>query len=67
MKVVICFAENLRALRQGKKMTQEALGKRLGVDKRTVSAWENKVCEPSFAMLVKLCELFDESLESLLT
>lgn len=67
MKVVICFAENLRALRQGKKMTQEALGKYLGVDKRTVSAWENKVCEPSFAMLVKLCELFDESLESLLT
>lgn len=67
MKVVICFAENLRALRLGKKMTQEALGKRLGVDKRTVSAWENKVCEPSFAMLVKLCELFDESLESILT
>ena len=67
MKIKICFAENLRVLRINKKMTQEALGKLVGVDKRTVSAWENKICEPSFSMLAKLCEIFDEDLNTLLT
>lgn len=63
----IRFAENLRSLRQSKKMTQSELGKMLGVDKRTVSAWENKVCEPSFTMLARLCDIFDESFDNILT
>ena len=65
--VKINFAENLRNLRESKNLKQAELAKLLGVDQRTVSAWENKVCEPSFDILAKLCEIFDESFDNLLT
>lgn len=63
----INFAENLRSLRTSKNLTQKQLAEMLCVDQRTVSAWEKKVCEPSFALLLKLCEIFDESFDNLLT
>lgn len=63
----ICFAENLRILRKSKGYTQEALGTLVGVDKRTISAWEHNICEPSFTVLAKLCDIFDESFDGLLT
>ena len=44
----IKFSENLRTLRLSAKMTQKQLAKILGVDQRTVSAWEKGVCEPDF-------------------
>ncbi len=65
--ITIKFAENLKQLRQSKGMTQQELAVMLGVDKRTVSAWETKVCQPSFSMLAKLCEIFDESFDNILT
>ena len=65
--IEIKFAENLKLLRQGKGITQQELAQKLGVDKRTISAWETKVCEPSFTMLAKLCEIFDENFDNLLT
>ena len=63
----INFAVNLRSLRQSKDMTQIELAQMLNVDKRTVSAWENRVCEPSYAMLSKICEIFNETFDSILT
>lgn len=63
----IRFAENLRSLRLGRNMTQEQLAKLLGVDKRTVSAWENRVCEPGFSMLAKICDCFDETFDEILS
>ena len=63
----IKFTENLKNLRQSKNLTQNQLAKILGVDQRTISAWEKGVCEPSFEMLLKLCELFDEDFNGLLT
>ena len=63
----IRFAENLKLLRKSKKMSQTELAKLLQVDQRTVSAWENDVCQPSFEMLSKLCEVFDENFDSILT
>ena len=62
----IRFAENLKLLRKSKKMSQTELAKLLQVDQRTVSAWENDVCQPSFEMLSKLCEVFDETFDSIL-
>ena len=61
------FTENLKNLRKSKRLSQTALAKLLGVDQRTVSAWENGICEPSFALLSKLCEIFDESFDGILT
>lgn len=63
----IRFKENLRYFRKTKKLTQKKLAELVGVDQRTVSAWEKGVCEPSFACLVKLCEIFEESFDGLLT
>ena len=63
----IRFSENLRELRIGKNLTQKQLADLLKVDQRTISAWEKGVCEPSFSMLVKLCDIFDESFDNILT
>ena len=60
------FSQNLMSLRKAKKITQEQLARILGVDQRTVSAWEKGVCEPSFCSLAKLCEIFDEDFNGLL-
>lgn len=63
----IYFAKNLTHLRKAQKITQAQLAKTLGVDQRTISAWEKGVCEPSFTMLAKICEIFDETFDSILT
>ena len=63
----IKFKENLKELRKERGLTQSELAKLIGVDQRTVSAWEKGVCEPSFCMLYKLCEIFEESFDGLLT
>ena len=67
MYKTIKFAENLRNLRRGMDMSQKTLAGLLEVDQRTVSAWENGVCEPSFTLLSKLCEIFDETFDGILT
>lgn len=68
MKAVIeiQFEKNLKALRLGKNLTQKQLGALLNVDQRTISAWEKGICEPSFQLLASLCELFDETFDSIL-
>lgn len=63
----IHFAENLKILRCSYGMTQKQLAALLEVDQRTVSAWEKQVCEPSFELLAKLCEIFDESFDGILS
>ena len=63
----IKFAENLRMLRRLKRLTQQQLATIVGVDQRTVSAWETGKCEPSFAALAKLCEIFEESFDDILS
>ena len=65
--IEIRFAGNLKSLRTAKKLTQGQLATLLNVDQRTVSAWEKGVCEPSFNMLNKLCEIFEEDFNGLLT
>lgn len=65
--MTIKFAENLKLLRQSKKMTQSQLAELLGIDQRTMSAYEKGLCEPSLATLAKICEIFDESFDNILT
>ncbi len=62
----INFSDNLKTLRQEKKLTQKQLAALVGIDQRTISAWENGVCEPSFELLVKLCEIFDQTFDEIL-
>ena len=60
------FSDNLKNLRKSKGLSQADLAKILGVDQRTVSAWENSICEPSFEMLAILCDIFEETFDGLL-
>ena len=62
----IKFAQNLKQLRIAKNITQAKLAAILGVDQRTISAWEKGICEPSLSTIAKLCEILDESLEGLI-
>lgn len=63
----IKFSENLRSLRISANLTQSQLAKMVDVDQRTVSAWEKKICEPDFNTLKKLCEIFDEDYNGILS
>ncbi len=62
----IRFGENLKRLRKGLNLTQNGLASLLSVDQRTISAWENGVCEPDFKTLLKLLEIFNVDLNGLL-
>ena len=53
------FGERLKRLRQLKNLSQEELGKRLGVSKQTVSNWEIENVTPSLDMFENIVRLFD--------
>lgn len=61
------FAKNLKSLRKTKKMSRKKLAAILYVSYRTVASWETAQREPSFEMLSKLCEVFDETFDNILT
>ena len=63
----IKFGENLKNLRKSCGMKQSELAGRLGVDQRTVSAWEHGVCEPNLATLLEISRIFNEDLLDLIT
>ena len=60
------LSEQIRALRQAKRMSQVELGKRLGVTKQSVCNWENDNIQPSIEMLVRMASLFAVSTDYLL-
>lgn len=63
----IKFSENLKRARVAANMTQALLAQKLGVDQRTISAWEKGVAQPSFEMLAVICDVFGESFDSILS
>ncbi len=63
----IKFAENLKSLRESFNMTQAMLAKLMDVNQQTISAWEKKVCQPDLEALAKLCEIFNEDFNGLIT
>ena len=65
--VKIKFAKNLYRFRKEHQYTKEKLAQLLNVDQRTISNWENGISEPSLELLAKLCEIFNESFDNLLT
>ena len=52
-------------LRKEKKLTQEQLAERLGVNNRSVSRWENGTCMPDYTLLPLLAQEFDISVAEL--
>ena len=60
------FAERLKQLRLEKQLTQEQLGKILNVRKTTISMYENGKSTPNDEIKLKLCELFNVSMDYLI-
>ena len=56
----------IRLLRKQAGLTQEELGKKMGVIKQTVSSWENNISEPNSEILLSLASVFDVSVDYLL-
>ena len=56
----------IRILRKQFGLTQEELGKKMGVIKQTVSSWENNISEPNSEILLNMASVFDVSVDYLL-
>lgn len=60
------FHENLRTLRKEKGYSQEELANRLNVVRQTVSKWEKAQSVPDAEMLVKLADILEVPVSTLL-
>ena len=59
------FNYNLRRLRKLNNWNQTELASLIGVDQRTISAWENSICEPDIGTLIKLKQIFKITIDDL--
>ena len=57
----------LKELRKEKNMTQEELGSRVGVTNKTISKWENGNYMPPVDVLVLLSEIYNVSINEILS
>ena len=60
------FNENLKNLRKQKGLSQEELAERLHVVRQTVSKWEKGLSVPDSALLIRIAEIFETSVSTLL-
>lgn len=60
------FSENLQNLRKIKNMSQEQLAEKLEVSRQAVSKWESGNGYPETEKIIKICEIFDCSMDNLL-
>ena len=60
------FAENIKAYRKKRKMTQDELAKRLGVSRSAVGMWESGTREPDYDTLEKIAGVLYVNIESLI-
>ena len=64
--ILYMCGEKIRQLRLHSKMSQEELANKLAVSRQTISKWETGVCLPDTEKLVKICQLFNCSSDTLL-
>lgn len=60
------FGDNCKLLRIKKGLTQEALGKKLNVSRKTVSGWENNRSYPDITTLLKISQIYNISINCLI-
>lgn len=61
------FRDNLQHLRATRNMTQEQLAMLLGVSRQSVTKWESERATPELDKLIKICQIFECSLDDLVT
>ncbi len=60
------LSENIKNLRKEKGISQEELAAKLNVVRQTVSKWEQNLSVPDSEMLIKIAEIFEVSVGTLL-
>lgn len=60
------LADNIRALRKQRSLTQEQLAEVLGVTVGAVYKWEAKLSQPELTMIMTMADFFDTSVDVLL-
>ncbi len=58
--------ENIKSLRKSKRLSQEELAIKLNVVRQTISKWEQGLSVPDAEMLIKISEVFDTPVSTLL-
>jgi len=61
------FGENIRNLREVKKLTQEDLADMVGVSRQTISKWECDESPPRWSNIPALCSVFHCNLDDLVS
>lgn len=61
------FGEKLQELRNKSKLSQERLAELVGVSRQAVSKWENDLSYPDTKNLIRLSEIFNVSMDELLS
>ena len=62
----MAFSDNLQFLRARQGLTQEQLAETLNVSRQSVSKWESGQSFPEMDTILKLCERFQVSMDTLL-
>ena len=62
----LTLAENIRAFRKARRLTQEQLAEVLGVTTGAVYKWESGLSVPELNLIVELADFFDTSVDTLL-
>lgn len=62
----MAFPENLQFLRTRAGTTQEQLAEELGVSRQSVSKWESGASFPEMDTLLRICDMYDTGLDTLL-
>lgn len=60
------LSEKLKRGRKNKELTQQQVAEQLHVSRKTISGWENGRTYPDISTVVKLCDLYQVSLDDLL-
>lgn len=61
------FSEHIKHQREELKLSQSEVAKQLSVTRQTISNWENGKSYPSMEMLIKVSEVYQVSIDSLLS
>ena len=62
---MVNVGKNIKRLRRERRITQMELAETLGVTAQAVSKWETKTNSPDIALIPKIAELFDVSIDEL--
>lgn len=63
---MVVFGERLKSLRLQNHLQQEQVARLVGVERSTVSMWENDLRQPSYATLVRLADVYGVTTDFLL-